>query len=127
MSYNTKIVVLEDEEYITKLLKYKLKNSGFDVTFYESPENVIDEITLNKPDLIISDVMMPYLNGIEFLKQLKSNDVLKDIPVILLTALGNEEAVLEGLEAGASDYVTKPFSTAELIIRVKKSLQNQHV
>jgi DNA-binding response OmpR family regulator len=121
-----KIVVLEDEEYIAKLLNYKLSTAGYSVKLYESPENVIGDLLAEKPDLIISDVMMPYLNGVEFLKKIKLDISLKDIPVILLSALGNEEAVLKGLDAGASDYITKPFSTAELVLRVKKTLQNKH-
>jgi DNA-binding response OmpR family regulator len=121
-----KIVVLEDEEYIAKLLNYKLSTAGYSVKLYESPENVMGDLLAEKPDLIISDVMMPYLNGVEFLKKIKLDISLKDIPVILLSALGNEEAVLKGLDAGASDYITKPFSTAELVLRVKKTLQNKH-
>jgi DNA-binding response OmpR family regulator len=118
------IVILEDDEYISKLLKYKLSSAGFNIKLYESPENVIDYITMDRPDLIISDVMMPYQNGIEFLKIVKADDLVKDIPVILLTALGHEDAVIKGLDAGATDYITKPFSTAELVLRVNKALKN---
>ena len=120
-----KIVVLEDEEYIAKLLNYKLSTAGYSVKLYESPENVISDLLVEKPDLIISDIMMPYMNGVDFLKKLKNDSYLKDIPVILLSALGHEEAILKGLDAGAADYITKPFSTAELILRVKKALNNK--
>ena len=125
MENKMKIVVLEDEEYIAKLLNYKLASAGFSVKLYESPENVMGDLLEEKPDLIISDVMMPYLNGVDFLKKLKMDISLKDIPVILLSALGNEDAVLNGLDAGAADYITKPFSTAELVLRVKKALHNK--
>ncbi len=116
------IVVLEDDRHIAKLLEFKLSSAGYNIKWFESPEHVMDYISLDKPDLIISDVMMPYQNGIDFLKIVKANESVKDIPVILLTALGHEDSVIKGLDAGATDYITKPFSTAELLLRVKKAL-----
>lgn len=124
MNMKSKIVVLEDEEYIAKLLVYKLSTANYDVRLFESPENVLEELEKEKPNLIISDIMMPFLNGVEFLKKIKLNELLKDIPVILLTALGDEDAVLIGLNAGAADYITKPFSSAELLLRIKRALGN---
>ena len=121
MNTKRKIVVLEDEEYIAKLLVYKLSTANYDVRLFESPENVLEK---EKPNLIISDIMMPFLNGVEFLKKIKLNELLKDIPVILLTALGDEDAVLIGLNAGAADYITKPFSSSELMLRIKRVLDN---
>ncbi|MFC2084825.1 two-component system response regulator [Bacteroidota bacterium] len=117
-----KIFIVDDEPSITKLLEYKLKSVGFEVRTFNSPESIVNEIIEVKPDLLISDVMMPYIDGIELLKRIRTNPVISDIPVILITSLGHEEAVLRGLEAGATDYMTKPFSTAEVILRVKKAL-----
>jgi DNA-binding response OmpR family regulator len=78
-----------------------------------------------KLDLIISDIMVPYLDGLQILKKIKKKDELKDIPVIMLTSKSQEKDVLIGLELGAQDYITKPFSPAELILRVNKVLRSK--
>jgi two-component system alkaline phosphatase synthesis response regulator PhoP len=117
-----KILVVEDQEEIAALLKFKLKNSGYDVLLAENGKNGLESARNNSPDLIVLDVMMPVMNGVEMLKALKSDDNLKSIPVIMLTAQSSEPAVVEGFKLGADDYITKPFRTQEFVARVEAVL-----
>jgi len=117
-----KVLVVEDQEEIAALLKFKLKNSGYDVILAENGKIGLESARNNQPDLIILDVMMPVMNGVETLKALKSDDNLKSIPVIMLTAQSSEPAVVEGFNLGADDYITKPFRTQEFVARVEAVL-----
>ena len=117
-----KVLVVEDNDEIAALLKFKLKHLGFDVSHAENGKLGIEAIRDNPPDLIILDVMMPVMNGLEMLKELKSSERTRLIPVIMLTALSNEWEIVEGLELGADDYVTKPFKSKEFDARVRAVL-----
>jgi two-component system, OmpR family, phosphate regulon response regulator PhoB len=117
-----KILVVEDNEQIAALLNFKLKHSGFEVVHAENGKLGLEAVRTNPPDLIILDVMMPVMNGLEMLKILKNDDGIKTIPVILLTALANEWEIVEGLELGADDYITKPFKVQEFVARVRAVL-----
>ncbi|MBA4405920.1 response regulator [bacterium] len=117
-----KIVLVEDEESITSLIKHKLLKEGYDVIHFPNGEGVIDYLLNNKPTLIISDVMMPIIDGMTLLKNIKSDPRLAGIPVILLSSSSQESAILEGLKAGAVDYITKPFSPSELLLRIQITL-----
>ena len=112
------ILVVEDQEEIASLLRFKLKNSGYDVALAENGKMALDMARANPPDLIIMDVMMPVMDGLVTLKNLKGDASLKSIPVIMLTAQSSEASVVNGLELGADDYITKPFRTQEFIARV---------
>jgi len=116
------ILVVEDQEEIASLLRFKLKNSGYDVALAENGKMALEMARTNPPDLIILDVMMPVMNGVEALKNLKSDENLKSIPVIMLTAQSSETSVVNGFELGADDYITKPFRTQEFIARVNAVL-----
>lgn len=117
------ILVIEDETPIRDMIRLALELAGFDVS---EAENVIKAEALMAeriPDLILLDWMLPGLSGIEFAKRLKQRKDVNDIPIIILTAKAEEENKIKGFEVGADDYVTKPFSTRELIARIKTVLR----
>ncbi len=123
MATNKKnIVLIEDDEGITRLIKFKLEKEGYEVKSFLNGEKVIEYLVRSKPALIISDVMMPVIDGLTLLKEIKADPRISNIPVIMLSTHSHESAVLECLRAGAADYVTKPFSTTELILRIEKAL-----
>lgn len=119
-----KVLVIEDDAHIWKMIEYKLKKEKHDLVWANDGLKALDILEEFKPDLIISDVMIPYLDGLQVLKKIKMKDELKDIPVIMLTSKAQEKDVLRGLELGAQDYMSKPFSPAELILRVNKALKS---
>src|SRR5688572_14024473 len=107
------VVVVEDEESIQKLVAVALRRAGYEVTLAADGQEALQQITSATPDLIISDVMMPRMDGLELLRHLRSDPATCAIPVILLTAKGATEDVVAGLDLGADDYLAKPFRTAE--------------
>jgi two-component system phosphate regulon response regulator PhoB len=117
------ILVIEDEESILELITYNLRKDGFEVTGVMSGEEGIEEALEQVPDLILLDIMLPGLNGLEVCKKLKSNNKTQHIPVIILTAKGEETDIVAGLEMGSDDYVVKPFSPKILIARIKAVLR----
>ncbi|MGO1368290.1 response regulator [Senegalia sp. (in: firmicutes)] len=118
-----KILVVDDEENIVELIKYNLKNNGYDIiTAFDGNEAYTKAIEEN-PDLILLDIMLPILDGIEVCKKLKRNKQSENIPIIMLTAKREETDKVLGLEIGADDYITKPFNIRELIARVKAVLR----
>jgi len=119
---NETILVAEDQQHIRALIEYKLKNSGFNVVAVEDGVAALSKAREIKPRMILLDVMMPLMTGFEVLSALKQDPTTKQIPVLLVTAQSKEEEVLKGLELGAEDYITKPFSPNELAARVKKVL-----
>lgn len=122
-----KIVVIEDEVDILEVIEYNLRREGFEVIASESGEDGLEKIERVAPDLILLDLMLPEIDGIELCKRLKSDPVTSGIPVIMVTAKGEESDVVLGLGVGADDYVTKPFSPKELIARVKAVLRRGQV
>ena len=118
-----KIVLAEDEPQIARLIEFKLKKEGYEVTWKENGEEALKAIKEDKPDLILLDVMMPVMDGYEVLRRLKEDENLKSIPVIMLTARAQERDVVKGIDLGAEDYITKPFHPAELLARVKRILR----
>jgi two-component system phosphate regulon response regulator PhoB len=117
------ILVVEDESAISSIVKYNLKKEGFNVEVIEDGAEALDFINKNKPDLILLDWMLPSLSGIDICKSVRSNTDTSNIPIIMLTAKSEEANKLSGLERGADDYITKPFSPAELIARIKAILR----
>lgn len=118
MSKGKKILVIDDEPDVTDLLDYKLSNEGFSVRTSNHPTQIVGELIDFLPDLIILDIMMPELDGLQVCRMIRSNASLEKIPVIFLTAKGEMEDRVEGLEAGADDYLSKPFNTRELVLRI---------
>ena len=118
-----KILVVDDEIDILTLLKYNLEKAGFKVISAKDGPEAIESAKREKPNLIILDIMLPSMEGTEVCKALKKDDTTSHIPVIMLTAKGEEIDRIVGLELGADDYITKPFSPRELILRVKAVLK----
>lgn len=123
MSENKKkIFYAEDSDSLVKLMTYKLQNEGYDITVFTNGENVYETVVAEKPDLVILDLMMPIKDGLTILKEIKSNPETSSIPVIMLTTNAEEDNILKALESGANEYITKPFSTAVLLAKIKKIL-----
>ena len=120
-----KILIIEDDEHIWKLIEYRLKKEKHELIWACDGLKAMDVLETIKPELIISDIMVPYMDGIQILKKIKADDKLKDIPVIMLTSKAQEQDILTGLELGAQDYMAKPFSPAELVLRVTKALMSK--
>jgi len=118
-----KIVIVEDEKDIVKMLEYNLKKEGYRVFSVRDGEDALDSANREHPDLIILDLMLPGMDGLEVCKELKKETKTASIPVIMLTAKSQESDKVIGLELGADDYVTKPFSPRELIARIKAVLR----
>nr|WP_314277175.1 response regulator transcription factor [uncultured Peptostreptococcus sp.] len=118
-----KILVIDDEKHILELLKFNLKLSGFEVCVSTEAKTVIDLIGIENPDLLILDWMLPSISGVEILKKIRSDKSLDYLPVIMLTAKNMEDDKIEGLNLGADDYITKPFSIKELMARIKTVLR----
>jgi len=120
----TKILIVEDERQIAEYLNKYLKNAGFDTLLLNNGEKVIETVKVESPDLILLDVMLPIKDGVTCCKELR---VFSDVPVIMLTAKIAEIDRIIGLEAGADDYVCKPFNAKELVLRVKAVLKRFHI
>ncbi|MEA3369550.1 MAG: response regulator transcription factor [Candidatus Ratteibacteria bacterium] len=118
-----KILIVEDDKHISKLVKYNLEKAGFECTVTITGEEAFEILDKQLIELIILDVMLPKMDGFEVCKQLKQNRKLSNIPLIMLTAKGEEIDRIVGLELGADDYIVKPFSSRELVLRVKAILR----
>ncbi|WKJ91165.1 phosphate regulon transcriptional regulator PhoB [Methylomonas montana] len=116
---NLNILVVEDEEAIREMLVMVLEQAALNVVAVGSAEQAMESLADNMVDLILLDWMLPGISGVELARRLKNEPGYKDLPIILLTARGEEEDKIRGLEIGADDYVTKPFSPKELIARIK--------
>ncbi len=117
------IMIVEDEQAIAILLKYNLERAGYETITVSHGNRVISAVEKHLPSLILLDWMLPEISGLELCKIIRSNPELKNIPIIMLTAKGQEEDKVIGLSAGADDYVTKPFSVPELLARIKTNLR----
>lgn len=124
---NKKIVVVEDEPDILEVLSYNLKREGFDVATALDGIQGLALVERNRPDLVLLDLMLPGMDGLEICRQVKNNKQLAHIPVIMVTAKGEESDVVLGLGIGADDYIAKPFSPRELIARVKAVLRRAQI
>ena len=120
---NLRVLIVEDEKALAEILEYNFKKEGYTVDTALDGEIALDKIIFKAPDLIILDWMLPKLSGIELCRKIRSNKKVKNIPIIMLTARGEEKDRLKGLEMGADDYVTKPFSINELLARAKAVLK----
>ncbi|KGF13076.1 ArsR family transcriptional regulator [Peptostreptococcus sp. MV1] len=118
-----KILVIDDEEHILELLKFNLELSGFDVYVSTDASQTQDLIKNQNPDLLLLDWMLPKISGIDILKKIRSDEATYDLPVIMLTAKNMEDDKIQGLNVGADDYITKPFSIKELMARINTVLR----
>ena len=117
------IYIVEDEEPIITLIKYNLEKEGYKVSYSDNGNDGIKGIKNSLPDLVLLDWMLPDFSGVKICKNLKKDIKFKNIPIIMLTAKGEEEDKIKGLNSGADDYITKPFSFPELLARVKALLR----
>jgi len=122
---NPTIMVVEDEPAIQDLIQINLQMGGYRVLTHDSAEDAIKEIQNELPDLALLDWMLPGMSGVELARKLRSDSRTKSLPIILLTAKGEEADKLRGLESGADDYITKPFSLKELEARIKAVLRRR--
>lgn len=125
MNNKIHILVVDDEEDILELIQYNLSKEGYRITCLDSGEKALQEIQTQKPDLILLDLMLPGLDGFQITRQLKANPDTSAIPIIMLTAKGEETDIVAGLELGAEDYITKPFSPRVLIARIRTVLRRK--
>lgn len=117
------IMIIEDEEALALILKYNLEKEGYNVAWESRGNKAIAKIEETHPSVILLDWMLPEISGVEICKLIRNKPDIKAIPIILLTAKGEEEDKVKGLSAGADDYVTKPFSVPELMARIKANLR----
>lgn len=117
------VMVVEDEEALALLLKYNLEKEGYEVICEARGNQVIAQVEKYCPSVILLDWMLPELSGVEICRLIRSKPDIKNIPIIMLTAKGQEEDKIKGLSAGADDYVTKPFSVPELMARVRTNMR----
>lgn len=119
------ILVMEDEDALATLLQYNLEKEGYDVAVAADGEEGMLQIDERTPDLILLDWMLPGTSGLAMARKLRNDERTRAVPVIMLTAKGSEQDKVDGLEAGADDYITKPFSPKELMARIKAVLRRR--
>jgi len=113
-----RILVVDDEPDVTELISYKLKREGYDVAAINDPLEIMGKAREFNPDLFVLDIMMPELDGLKICRMVRADSLLKSVPIIFLTARGEVEDRIKGLESGADDYLSKPFDTKELALRI---------
>jgi DNA-binding response OmpR family regulator len=118
----TKVLVVDDESFIVNLLKSGLTENGFEVITADNGFDAILAVEEQSPEVFITDIMMPRLTGLEFLKALKNNPATADVPVFLISAMDQADMVQQGLDLGAVDYITKPFKINEIIGKLRHYL-----
>ena len=120
---NTSVMIVEDEESLATLLDYNLGKEGFDTQLSTDGEDALMKIGESSPDIIILDWMLPKISGIEVCRRLRSRNETRNIPILMLTARAEEADRIRGLDTGADDYMTKPFSMNELVARIRAILR----
>src|SRR5260370_764456 len=117
------ILLAEDYQDIQELIAYNLRQEGFEIIAVSQGDQVLEAISKKRPDLLLLDIMLPKMTGTEVCKQIRSHENLRSLPIIMVTAKSTETDKVVGLELGADDYMTKPFSPKELVARVKAVLR----
>lgn len=117
-----RILLIEDNEDLVNIVQYRLRRDGFQITSRFDGVSGLEEARALLPDLILLDIFLPRMNGFEVLQHLKEDERTREIPVVMLTALSQEENVVKGFELGAADYLIKPLRPQELVIRLNKIL-----
>ena len=120
---NERILIVDDEEDILELVNYNLSKEGYKVECVKSGEDALEKIRRNRPDLIVLDLMLPGMDGLEVCRLTKNDPAVSHIPIIMLTAKGEDADIVTGLELGADDYITKPFSPRILLARLRAVLR----
>lgn len=123
----TKILIVDDEECIVELLKFNLEKEGYNVIALYEGNSVLSTAIFEQPEVILLDLMMPGIDGLQVCRLIRFNEKTSHIPIIIITAKADEIDKILGLELGADDYVTKPFSPREVIARIKAQLRRRHL
>jgi len=118
-----RILVAEDDPVTRRFVVSLLEERGYEVLVAEDGEHALATAKSARPDLIVSDLVMPYRDGYEVLRAIRNDDRIKDTPVLILSMRDHEEDIVRGLEEGADDYVVKPFNAREFVLRVRKLLE----
>ncbi|RME79079.1 MAG: response regulator [Chloroflexi bacterium] len=118
-----KILIVDDEENIVVSLEFLVEQAGYELRVARNGEEALQQVADFHPDLVLLDLMMPRINGFEVCRRIRQNPDWKDIKVVMLTAKGREVEVAKGMAVGANDYITKPFSTRELMSRIAEILE----
>ncbi|MCE9615242.1 MAG: response regulator transcription factor [Lentisphaerae bacterium] len=121
------ILVVEDDEDILELITYNLRREGYTVTTAETGEDGLEKARVRPPQLVLLDLMLPKMDGLEVCRRLKEDEKTRAVPIIMVSAKGEESDVVSGLELGAEDYVSKPFRPRELVARVRAALRRGRV
>ncbi|HFE53339.1 MAG TPA: response regulator [Bacteroidetes bacterium] len=119
---SAKILIADDEPFIARSLSYVLEKSGYEIYLARDGEEALRRAIDVKPDLVFLDLMMPKKNGYEVCSEIRNHPELQNVPIILITAKGQKADLERGLEAGANEYMTKPFSPTQVVARVKQVL-----
>ena len=119
------ILIIDDEENIRELLKFNLEREGFLISWAKSGEEGIEKVLKNPPHVVILDLMLPGMSGLEVCKVLRNNDKISNVAIIMLTGKSEESDIIVGLELGADDYITKPFSPNVLLAKLRAVLRRQ--
>lgn len=125
MERKYKILAVDDEPHIRRLVQVNLERHGYEVVTAADGKDALEKVASEKPDLVVLDVMMPYMDGFEVLQALRKNPETRDLPVIMLTAKAQDADVFRGWQSGADLYLTKPFNPMELISFVKRIFKSK--
>jgi DNA-binding response OmpR family regulator len=120
----TDILIVDDEPELRQLISFHVENAGYDVMTYPDGEACWNQLQQadSPPELLLTDVMMPNMDGFQLVENLRQSDDFSELPVIMLTGRGKEADVVQGLDVGADDYLTKPFRSQELLARINRCL-----
>ncbi|MCS6951033.1 MAG: response regulator [bacterium] len=125
MERKYKILAVDDEPHIRRLVQVNLERHGYEVVTASDGKDALEKVATEKPDLVVLDVMMPYMDGFEVLQTLRKNPETRELPVIMLTAKAQDADVFRGWQSGADLYLTKPFNPMELISFVKRIFKSK--
>ena len=117
-----KILICEDEEIMLTALEFRLRKQGYEVLLAENGKVALGKIKDEKPDLVVADIIMPFVSGLELIEFIRK-DMRNALPIIIISALEHEDVVLEAFRLGATDFIAKPFKPNELILRIKRIFQ----
>src|SRR6185436_61556 len=123
MSTTPRIIVADDDQALSRTLSWILKENGYEVSTVPNGENLIERLAAEQYDLLLLDIMMPKVDGLQLLERVKSDGRFKDLPVLMISSMPPEEATVRSLGLGAADFISKPFRVRELLARVKAHLR----
>lgn len=119
-----RVLLADDDQLLASLLNFRLKKSGYEVHHSSNGKEVKEYLKTEMPDIIVSDIMMPYFSGIELIDFVR-NELKSNVPIIIISSAGNEQNVLSAFELGANDFITKPVSPTELLVRVAREINKK--